>query len=56
MYYMGLDVNKKTISYYAKGGSGQIHTQGAIPATRFDLSSISDHEQMAGVLRVDLSV
>ena len=37
MYYIGLDVHKKTISYYVKDGSGQIHAEGAIPATRFDL-------------------
>jgi transposase len=37
MYYIGLDVHKKTISYCVKGGSGQIHAEGAIPATRFDL-------------------
>jgi transposase len=37
MYYIGLDVHKKTISYCVKDGSGQIHAQGAIPATRFDL-------------------
>jgi transposase len=28
---------KKTISYCVKDGSGQIHAEGAIPATRFDL-------------------
>lgn len=37
MYYIGLDVHKKTISYCVKDGSGQIHAEGAIPATRFDL-------------------
>jgi transposase len=37
MYYIGLDVHKKTISYCVKDGSGQIHSQGAIPATRLDL-------------------
>lgn len=31
MYYIGLDVHKKTISYCVKDGSGQIH------ATRADL-------------------
>ncbi len=38
MYYIGLDVHKKTISYCVKDGSGQIHAEGAIPATRFDLN------------------
>src|ERR1700676_2347241 len=37
MYYIGLDVHKKTISYCVKDGSGHIHSQGAIPATRLDL-------------------
>jgi hypothetical protein len=31
MYYIGLDVHKRTISYCVKDGSG------TIPATRFDL-------------------
>ena len=29
MYYIGLDVHKKTISYCVKDGSGQIHAEGA---------------------------
>jgi transposase len=37
MYYIGLDVHKKTISYCVKDGSGRIHAEGKIPATRFDL-------------------
>jgi transposase len=37
MYYIGLDVHKKTISYCVKDASGRIHTEGKIPATRFDL-------------------
>jgi transposase len=37
MYYIGLDVHKKSISYCVKDASGQIHAEGAIPATRFDL-------------------
>jgi transposase len=37
MYYIGLDVHKRTISYCVKDGSGVIHAQGTIPATRFDL-------------------
>jgi transposase len=37
MYYIGLDVHKRTISYCVKHGSGMIHAQGAIPATRLDL-------------------
>jgi transposase len=37
MYYIGLDVHKRTISYCVKHGSGAIHAQGTIPATRLDL-------------------
>src|SRR5271155_813561 len=37
MYYIGLDVHKKTISYCVKDASGRIHVEGKIPATRFDL-------------------
>jgi transposase len=37
MYYIGLDVHKKTISYCVKDGSGKIQVEGAISATRLDL-------------------
>ena len=37
MYYIGLDVHKKTISYCVKDASGRMHSEGAIPATGFDL-------------------
>src|SRR6202166_212478 len=37
MYYIGLDVHKKKISYCVKDGSGHIHAEGAIPAARSDL-------------------
>jgi transposase len=37
MYYIGLDVHKRTISYCVKDGSGTIHAELTIPATRFDL-------------------
>src|ERR1700694_2788278 len=37
MYYIGLDVHKKTISYCEKDASGRIHAEGKISATRFDL-------------------
>ena len=40
MYYIGLDVHKRTISYCVKDGSGKIHAEGTIPATRFDLAAI----------------
>ena len=32
MYYIGLDVHKRTISYCVKDGSGAIHAEGTIPA------------------------
>ena len=37
MYYIGLDVHKRMISYCVKDGSGAIHCEGTIPATRLDL-------------------
>ena len=33
MYYIGLDVHKKTISYCVKEVSGQIHSEGALQAS-----------------------
>ena len=41
MYYIGLDVHKRTISYCVKDGSGKIHAEGTIPATRFDLDRVT---------------
>jgi transposase len=37
MYYIGLDVHKRKISYCVKDSSGKIHTEGSISATRQDL-------------------
>ena len=37
MYYVGLDVHKKTISYCVKEDSGHIQSEGTIPTTRIDL-------------------
>ena len=37
MYYIGLDVHKRTISYCVKDGSGAIQLEGTLPATRLDL-------------------
>ncbi|HKN36050.1 MAG TPA: IS110 family transposase [Terriglobales bacterium] len=37
MYYIGLDVHKKSISYCVKDASGQIHQQGKAGATRWEL-------------------
>jgi transposase len=37
MYYIGLDVHKRTISYCAKDSSGKVYAEGSLPATRLDL-------------------
>ncbi len=34
MYYIGLDIHKKTISYCIKQGGGEVHAQGVVNATR----------------------
>jgi hypothetical protein len=40
MYYLGLDVPKRTISYCVKDGSGRIYAEASLPATRFDLARL----------------
>ncbi len=37
MYYIGLDVHKRRISYCVKESGGRIHSEGSIPATRLDV-------------------
>jgi transposase len=37
MYYIGLDVHKKTISYCVKDASGQVYREGTVRATRNEL-------------------
>ena len=37
MYYIGLDVHKKTISFCVKDASGQVHQEGKIGASRREL-------------------
>jgi transposase len=37
MYYIGLDVHKRKISYCVKDGSGKLHAEGMMTATRLDL-------------------
>jgi len=37
MYYIGLDVHKRTISYCVKDMSVRVYAEGSLPATRFDL-------------------
>ena len=39
MYYIGLDVHKKTISYCVEDASGLVHQEGKIGATRRELDS-----------------
>jgi transposase len=39
MYYVGLDVHKKTISYCIKDASGHIHSEGKVGATRRELDA-----------------
>jgi transposase len=39
MYYIGLDVHKKTISYCVKDAAGQLHGEGKIGATRRELDA-----------------
>ena len=34
MYYIGLDVHKRKISYCVKDCGGKLHSEGSIPATR----------------------
>jgi transposase len=39
MYYIGLDLHKKTISYCVKDASGKVHQQGKVGATRWELDA-----------------
>lgn len=39
MYYIGLDVHKKTISYCVKDVSGRVHQEGKLGASRCELDS-----------------
>jgi transposase len=39
MYYIGLDVHKRTISYCVKDGAGHVHQEGKIGSTRRELDS-----------------
>jgi transposase len=39
MYYVGLDVHKKTISYCVKDASGRVQQEGKIGATRLELDA-----------------
>jgi hypothetical protein len=39
MYYIGLDIHKKTISFCIKDAGGLVHQQGKVAATRSDLDT-----------------
>ena len=39
MYYIGLDVHEKTISYCAKDAAGKVHQEGKIGSTRRKLDA-----------------
>jgi hypothetical protein len=39
MYYIGLDVHKKTISYCVKDAAGRVHGEGKIGSTRCELDA-----------------
>jgi len=38
MYYIGLDVHKRKISYCVKDGGGNVYAKGSLLATRIDLA------------------
>ena len=39
MYYIGLDVHKKTINYCVKDAAGHVHREGKIVSTRCELDA-----------------
>jgi hypothetical protein len=39
MYYIGLDLHEKTISYCVKDASSQVHQKGKVGATRWELDA-----------------
>jgi len=39
MYYIGLDVHKKTISYCVKDAAGRVCQEGKIGSTRYELDA-----------------
>jgi len=50
MYYIGLDVHKRIISYCVKDSIARIHSEGSLPATRFDLDRWMDENVAASVV------
>lgn len=48
MYYIGLDVHTRKISYCVKDSGGKLHSEGSIPATHFDLDRwMKTHQELA---------
>jgi hypothetical protein len=47
MYYIGLDAHKRKISYCVKDRSDQLHAEGSLPATRFDLEHRTTYSAVA---------
>jgi hypothetical protein len=39
MYFIGLDIHKKTISYCVKNAVGRVHHEGMIGSSRFELDN-----------------
>ncbi len=44
MYYIGLDVHKKTISYCVKDAAGRVHQEGKIGSTRRELDALGQDD------------
>ena len=40
MYYIGLDVHKRTISYCVKDAAGRVHQEGKVGSTRRELGCL----------------
>jgi hypothetical protein len=69
MYYIGLDVYRKTISYCIKDAIGQVHQEGKIGATRHETGQLdgnssatidsgqgcNDFHQLEAIVRVTLT-
>lgn len=44
MYYIGLDIPKKSISFCVKDATGQIYQQGKVAVTRRDLRRLDESD------------
>src|ERR1700719_4228384 len=56
MYYIGLDVHKKTISYCVKDASGQVHQEGKVGATRRELDSWIETLPQPGIIAMEATI